>query len=76
MEMVTRESKARLILELGIQRKSILELTKKKKTVVYVKHENCICDSRLINRFNLKKCTRKRSCTFKAIDRELFLPAP
>lgn len=38
MEMATRESKARLILELGIQRKSILELTKK-KTVVYVKHE-------------------------------------
>lgn len=31
MEMATRESKARLILELGIQRKSILELTKKKK---------------------------------------------
>lgn len=28
--MATRESKARLILELGIQRKSILELTKKK----------------------------------------------
>ena len=43
MEMATRENKARLILELGIQRKSILELTKKKKkkkkTVVYVKHE-------------------------------------
>lgn len=38
MEMATRESKARLILELGIQHKSILELTKK-ESVVYVKHE-------------------------------------
>lgn len=38
MEMATRESKARLILELGIQRESILELTKK-ETVVYVKQE-------------------------------------
>lgn len=35
MEMATRESKARLILELGIQRKSILELTKKKKKLSY-----------------------------------------